>query len=136
MSADLSLAGKKRIVKAFLEDAFNSSLPLKEKRQRMLRHAAPDRYRQHSPGIADGLEPLLTLIAQFDVEFPEYAIRVVRLVAEGDLVFAHCHYTYGAKNPRGKAIAEVFRLEGDQIVEHWDVIQDIPELAANSNGMF
>jgi predicted SnoaL-like aldol condensation-catalyzing enzyme len=52
------------------------------------------------------------------------------------VVFAHCHYTYGPRDPRGKAIAEVFRFENDRIVEHWDVIQDVPAESKNPNGMF
>lgn len=33
-------------------------------------------------------------------------------------------------------VRDSFRLENDKLVEHWDVIQEVPERAANSNGMF
>jgi len=37
---------------------------------------------------------------------------------------------------RGNAIVDIFRLENSKIMEHWDVVQEIPEKAANTNGMF
>ncbi|MFI5743503.1 hypothetical protein ACIA9I_34685 [Streptomyces anulatus] len=39
------------------------------------------------------------------------------------------------ENP-GRALADYFRLENGKVVEHWDVIQDVPTKAANDNGMF
>ena len=130
------LQRRKQAVKALLEIAFDSTVPLGRKRVEMARYINPDKYVQHSPGIANGLEALLQLINEFDRESPGYAVQVRRVVAEGDLCFAHCHYTFGAKDLRGKAIAELFRFEGELIVEHWDVIQDIPAHSRNGNGMF
>lgn len=130
------LEARKAVTAALLTTAFDNTRPIDEKRQIMSRLMDANGYIQHSPGLGDGLESLLSLIATFDRDFPGYAIAIKRMIAEGDLVFAHCHYTYGARDPRGKAIAEIFRFEGDRIVEHWDVIQDVPATSCNGNGMF
>ena len=34
------------------------------------------------------------------------------------------------------AIVNIYKLENGKVIEHWDVIQRIPEKAANNNGMF
>jgi predicted SnoaL-like aldol condensation-catalyzing enzyme len=130
------LERRKQAVQNLLEVAFDSQIPIARKRVEMARYINPDKYIQHSPGIANGLEALLHLIAGFDREFPGYAVQVKRVIAEGNLCFAHCHYTFGASDSRGKAIAELFRFDGDLIVEHWDVIQDVPTHSLNGNGMF
>jgi predicted SnoaL-like aldol condensation-catalyzing enzyme len=57
------------------------------------------------------------------------------MIAEGDLVVLHVH-TKRDEHDRGKAVVDIFRVENGKIVEHWDVIQDVPEKAANSNTMF
>ena len=56
-------------------------------------------------------------------------------MVQGDLVVLHVHSqpTAGAA---GNAIVDIFRVEGGKIVEHWDVIQPVPDTAAHQNGMF
>lgn len=57
------------------------------------------------------------------------------MIAEGDPVMLHAH---AVREPGrlGTAIVDIFRVENGKIVEHWDVIQAVPEKAANQNTMF
>ena len=91
------------------------------------------RYIQHNPRAADGPEGLKAFLAFLREKFPDYHSDIKRVFADGDYVILHVHNvpTAGA---HGNAIVDIFRLENG--VEHWDVRQEIPEQAANSNTMF
>ena len=93
------------------------------------------RYIQHNPVAPDGAEGLKGFIGFLKSKFPDSKSEIKRVFAEGDYVILHVH---AVREPgtRGRAIVDIFRLEDGKIVEHWDVVQDIPEKAANSNGMF
>jgi predicted SnoaL-like aldol condensation-catalyzing enzyme len=92
-------------------------------------------YRQHNPTAADGSEGLRAFIDFLKTRFPNQRGEIKRVIAEGDLVVLHVHSTRGDDTP-GRAIVDIFRIENGKVVEHWDVIQDIPAQAANANGMF
>ena len=98
------------------------------------KHFRP-KYIQHNPTAPDGIEGFKAFIAFRKDKFPNAKSEIKRAFAEGDYVILHVH---GVREPgeRGVAIVDIFRLENGKIVEHWDVVQPIPEKAANDNGMF
>jgi predicted SnoaL-like aldol condensation-catalyzing enzyme len=93
------------------------------------------RYIQHNPTAPDGAEGLKGFIEFLRAKFPELKSEIKPAWVDGDYVILHVH-SVREPGTRGRAIVDIFRLENGKIVEHWDVIQDIPEKAANANGMF
>ena len=92
-------------------------------------------YKQHNPLVADNPEGLEEFVNFLRTEFPEAKSEIKRVFADGDYVILHVH-SLRKLNTRGRAIVEIFRLEDGKIVEHWDVLQEIPAESANPNGMF
>ena len=93
------------------------------------------RYIQHNPVAADGPEGLKAFIQFLRDKFPQSRSEIKRVFADGDYVIVHVH-SVREPGTRGRAIIDIFRLENGKVVEHWDVVQDVPEKAANQNGMF
>jgi predicted SnoaL-like aldol condensation-catalyzing enzyme len=93
------------------------------------------RYVQHNPTAPDGIEGFKAFLGFLREKFPDSHSEIKRAFADGDYVILHVH-SVREKGSRGRAIVDIFKLEGGKIVEHWDVAQDVPEKAANSNGMF
>ena len=94
-----------------------------------------NRYTQHNPVAADGPQGLKGFIAFLKEKFANNHSEIKRIFADGDYVIVHVH---AVREPgtRGNAIVDIFKLENGKVVEHWDVIQPVPEKAANNNGMF
>ncbi len=92
-------------------------------------------YRQHNPGVADGREAFIANFKTFFAERPQSTFDVKRMFVEGDFVTVHAHWKM-TPDDRGSAVMDIFRLEEGRIVEHWDVVQPIPETMAHSNTMF
>ncbi|MFK0383841.1 ester cyclase [Agrobacterium sp. NPDC090273] len=94
-----------------------------------------DDYRQHNPEVPDGKAPFLSFFTGFFKDNPNSKARIVRSSTDGDLVWLHIHSTNGEKD-NGQAVVDIFRVADGKIVEHWDVIQNVPEASANQNTMF
>ena len=93
------------------------------------------RYTQHNPTAPDGPDGLKAYIAFLKEKFPNNHSEIKHIFADGDYVIVHDH---AVREPgmRGNAIVNIYKLENGKVVEHWDVIQPVPEKAANDNGMF
>jgi predicted SnoaL-like aldol condensation-catalyzing enzyme len=96
------------------------------------------KYIQHNPLAADGPEGLKAFLEFAKQNLKTYHTEFKRVLADGDFVIVHAWARANPDDPadRGTAVMDIFRLEGDKVVEHWDVGQPIPEKAANQNGMF
>ncbi|MGX1170074.1 putative SnoaL-like aldol condensation-catalyzing enzyme [Bradyrhizobium sp. USDA 372] len=94
-----------------------------------------NRYVQHNPTAPDGPDGFRKFIGFLREKFPNSRSEIKRSFAEGDFVILHVH-SVREPGTRGRAIVDIFKLENGRIVEHWDVVQEIPENPANGNTMF
>jgi predicted SnoaL-like aldol condensation-catalyzing enzyme len=83
----------------------------------------------------NGTEALIKFFEPYFANNPQARSEIKRVVADGDLVMLHVH-AKANETDRGMAVVDIFRVENGKVVEHWDVVQPIPEKAANENTMF
>ena len=115
---------------AFYELMFNECRP-----RDAVERFVGERYIQHNPHVEDGKEGFIAYFERMAQEYPGKRVRVVRALADGDLVALHCHQTWPSL-PDYAGI-DIFRFdEQGLIVEHWDAIQTVPERVRHGNGMF
>jgi predicted SnoaL-like aldol condensation-catalyzing enzyme len=92
-------------------------------------------YLQHSSLAEPGLASLKAFLDKVKVESPEAKHHIKRALVDGDLVAVHVHVVRFPGDP-GLAVVDIFRVADGKVVEHWDVLQEVPAKPVNPNPMF
>jgi predicted SnoaL-like aldol condensation-catalyzing enzyme len=66
---------------------------------------------------------------------PDARTDIKRAFVDGDHVVCHVHVMRFPGDP-GLAVVDIFRVAGRFIVEHWDVLMEVPAKPVNPNPLF
>ncbi|HQU93744.1 MAG TPA: nuclear transport factor 2 family protein [Pyrinomonadaceae bacterium] len=121
----------RQVVLAFYDQGLVNLQP----RAAFERYASED-FVEHKPDVAEGTrEATIAFLEGLIKEVPKPTWKVIRTVAEGDLVFLHASFTPADGAPP-YAVADVFRLHEGKIVEHWDVVAPPVKQPLNPHSRF
>ena len=124
------LENNKENALAFYDLMFNQNKP-----EEGIEKYVGDEYIQHNPEVSDGKEQFIEYFKRMSKEYPDKRVHFKRAIAEGNYVVLHCHQEWPGDN--NYAGIDIFRFDDKgKIVEHWDVLQVVPDHSANKNTMF
>ncbi len=92
-------------------------------------------YVQHSSLAEPTVQALKDFLDFARARSPDATHNIKRAMVDGDMVAIHHHVIRHEGDP-GMAVVDIFRCEDGMIVEHWDVLQDVPENPVNPLPMF
>lgn len=124
------LEKNKQVVRLFWETLFN--LCDYEKAATYI----SDNYKQHNPKVKDLKTGFLKYFAHFNKNKPNRFTEIKRIIAEDDYVVVHSLVKATDCFDLGRAHMDMFKVKDGLIIEHWDVVQPIPETSMNDNTMF
>lgn len=91
---------------------------------------------QHNPHMGDGVQEFLNVLEQWKKDDkPQTYSKIHKVLGEGNFVLVLSEGTFKEAHV---AFYDLYRVEEDKIIEHWDVVETIPEAGKqkNDNGKF
>ena len=92
-------------------------------------------FRHHNPYFPGDAASLRTGMEQSHAKNPDMTLEVQRVLRDGDLVAVHSRVVKHPGDPE-ISVVHIFRFEGEQIAELWDIAQELPKSSSNEHGAF
>jgi predicted SnoaL-like aldol condensation-catalyzing enzyme len=120
----------KALAIALIEDVLMGKNPSK-----ISEYISAEQYDQHNPGIKDGLNGIVEAVEYLNSQNNMFKYtKIHKVLGEGNFVLT---VSEGEWSGKSQVFYDLFRMKAGKIVEHWDIIQEIPtEGLAHNNGMF
>lgn len=106
----------------------------KKVREAFETYVVPD-YVQHNPAATDGRDAAIKLLEPMLAAYPELKVDVLRIVVDGEIAVVHSRALLSPTQPAVSTF-DMFRMKNGKIVEHWDVMQSVPEKSVSSHPLF
>jgi predicted SnoaL-like aldol condensation-catalyzing enzyme len=91
--------------------------------------------KHHNAYFREGFPVLREAMKENYLQFPNKQFSIKHVISEGDLIVIHSHIVL-RQGEAGIAAIHLFRFQGNQIVEMWDIGEPIPADSPNQDGMF
>jgi predicted SnoaL-like aldol condensation-catalyzing enzyme len=105
--------------------------------QKIVAGLLADDYVEHDPAMPGTRQGFLDNLDQIFTGIPPKVIKydLKRIYADNDYVITHSHYQDIPE--LDASLIDIFKINEDgRIIEHWDVIQEIPDTSLNGNTIF
>jgi predicted SnoaL-like aldol condensation-catalyzing enzyme len=92
-------------------------------------------FRHHNPYFPGDRASLIDGMEENVATFPKKEFEAMRALEDGNLVAVHGRVRL-TPSSAWIAVFYIFRFEGNQIIEEWEVGQEMPKDSPNKNGIF
>lgn len=122
--------GTREVIEAFEKMGIDERKP----KEAVLAYFSPDVI-DHDPNVVGDRQSIIDYLDKRDWSsgVPRRTIR--NIIVEGELGVVH-HHIVRKPGEKGIAAVDIFRVRDGKVIEHWDVLQPVPEESANRHGMF